>query len=91
MPNTSQDPGSGVANFFGKLIEAQEVAARARIIATFASELISDSAASVYTLASDADGTFWLPRATTGDATIHEQAIASDAGLLGDLFDGDAA
>ena len=31
-----------------------------------------------------------MPRAIIGDATIHEQAIAADSGLLGDLFDGDS-
>ena len=88
MPNTSQNPGGGVATFFKELIEEQEVASRARILARFAADLIRDSAASVYTIASDADANYWMPRATLGDATIHEHAITSGAGLLGDLFDG---
>jgi GAF domain-containing protein len=91
LPNTSQDPGNGVATFFKELFEAQEVASRARLVATFASGLTPDCAASVYTIAADADGTYWVARAITGDATIHEQAIPSDSGLLGDLFDGAAA
>jgi RND family efflux transporter MFP subunit len=90
LPNTSQNPARGVATFFKDLIEEQEVAARARIVANFAVELIPESAATVYTMAGDADETFWVPRATVGDATIHEQAIAADSGLLGEVFDGDA-
>lgn len=86
MPKTSQNPGGSVATFFTQLIEEQEVASRARIVARFAAELIPDSAASVYTIASDTGANYWMPRATLGDATIHEQAIASGAGLLGDLF-----
>jgi GAF domain-containing protein len=89
LPDTSQN-ASGVANFFAELIEAQEVAARARVLAGFASQLIPDSAVNVYTLASGGEGSYWTPRATIGDASIHEHAIASDSGLLGDLFDGDA-
>jgi len=90
LPDTSPNPGSGVAAFFKQLIEEQEVASRARVLASFTSELVPDSAASVYTLASEGGENFWAPRAIVGDATIHEQGIASDSGLLGDLFDGDS-
>ena len=90
MPDTSQNLANGVANFFKELIEAQELASRARVLVSFASQLIPDSAVNVYTVAADGEGTYWTPRAIVGDATIHEQAIASDSGLLGDLFDGDA-
>ena len=54
MPNTSQNPGNGVATFFKELFEEQEVAARARLVATFASGLTPDCAASVYTIAAEA-------------------------------------
>jgi RND family efflux transporter MFP subunit len=90
LPDTSQNPANGVTDFFTELIEEQELASRARVLAGFASQLIPDSAVNVYTVASDGEGTYWMPRAIVGDATIHEQAIASDFGLLGDLLDGDA-
>ena len=90
MPDTSQNLANGVASFFKQLIEAQELASRARVLAGFASQLIPDAAVNVYTVASGGEGTYWTPRATIGDVAIHEQAIASDSGLLGDLFDGDA-
>jgi RND family efflux transporter MFP subunit len=60
------------------------------VLAKFVSELVPDSAVCVYTIAADGVQDFWVPRAIIGDATIHEQAIASDSGLLGDLFDGDS-
>ena len=65
------------------------MASRARVIANFAGEWVPDSAACVYTIASEGDENYWVPRAIIGDATIHEHAIAADSGLLGDLFDGD--
>ena len=86
MPNISQNSGSGVAAFFKDLIKAQEVASRARVLASFAAELIPDAAASVYTVASEADESYWVLRAIVGDAAIHDQAIPSDTGLLGGLF-----
>jgi RND family efflux transporter MFP subunit len=58
-------------------------------MANFAAGLVPDSAACVYTIASEGDENYWVPGAVIGDATIHEQAIASDSGLLGDLFDSD--
>jgi RND family efflux transporter MFP subunit len=91
LPDTSPNAGSSVATFFKQLIEEQEVASRARVLASFASDLVPDSAASVYTLASEGGENFWTPRAVVGDATIHEHAIASDSGLLGDLFDDDSS
>ena len=89
MPDTSQNPASGVASFFTEIIEQQELSSRARVLAGFASDLIPDSAVTVYTLSSVGDGRHWVPRAIIGEATIHEQAIASDSGLLGDLFESD--
>jgi len=86
LPNISQNSGSGVAAFFKDLIKAQEVASRARVLASFAAELIPDAAASVYTVASEADESYWVLRAIVGDAAIHDQAIPSDTGLLGGLF-----
>jgi RND family efflux transporter MFP subunit len=86
LPN-SPNPGSGVATFFKDLIEQQEVASRARILARFAAELTPDTAATVYTIASEADENFWVPRAIIGDLTIHDEAIPSATGLLATLFD----
>jgi len=69
------------------LLAEQEVSQRARALARFVAEFLPDAAVSVYTLASDAGGTHWMPRATVGEATLHGSAIESNSGLLGRLMD----
>jgi RND family efflux transporter MFP subunit len=90
LPKSSPNTGSGVATFFTHLIEELEVGPRSRVLARFASELIPDAAVNVYTVATDAGESYWVPRATVGDATIHEQTVSSDSGLLDALFNSDA-
>ncbi|HTQ95968.1 MAG TPA: GAF domain-containing protein [Candidatus Acidoferrum sp.] len=60
---------------------------RAKVLATFVASLLPDCAVSVYTLASDENSNFWVPRAIVGDAAIHEQAITAESGLLGAMLD----
>ncbi len=69
------------------LLAEQEVGPRARILARYVATLIPQSAVSVYTLGSDGSNTFWIPKATIGEATIHEQSIHSDTGALGTLLE----
>lgn len=59
---------------------------RARAFARFVAGLLPDCAVSVYTLASDGNSNFWMPRAIVGDAAIHEEAISAESGLLGSLI-----
>jgi len=56
---------------------------RAKIFARFVSDLIADAAVSVYTLASIGEHDAWVPRATVGEAKIHEEEIPGNSGLLG--------
>ncbi|HTX15217.1 MAG TPA: efflux RND transporter periplasmic adaptor subunit [Candidatus Baltobacteraceae bacterium] len=69
------------------LLAEQEVAPRARVLAHFVADFLPGSAISVYTLAADADATYWAPQATFGDANVRDHAIASDSGLLAQLID----
>ena len=69
-----------------QLFAEQEVAPRARVFAKYVAGLLADSAVSVYTLASDGESNYWLPRAVVGDAAIHEEAITADSGALGMLL-----
>ena len=62
------------------------MAPRARAFARFVAGLLPDCAVSVYTLASDGNSNFWMPRAMVGDATIHEEVISAESGLLGSLI-----
>ncbi len=59
---------------------------RARVFARFVASLLPDCAVSVYTVASDENSNFWVPRAIVGDAAIHEEAITAESGLLGALL-----
>lgn len=86
MPNLRQNSASAVAGLFAELIEKQEVVTRARVFATFVVDLIPNSAVTVYTLGSDGTDTFWIPRATVGDAAIHEQTILAEVGTLGEIL-----
>lgn len=69
------------------LLAEQEVPQRARALARFVAELLPDAAITVYTLASDARETYWIPKATVGEATLHGASIPSNSGLLGELMD----
>ena len=69
------------------LLAEQEVPQRARALARFVAEFLPDAAISVYTLAGDASATYWIPRATVGEATLHGSSIQSNSGLLGRLMD----
>ena len=69
-----------------QLLADQEVTPRARAFAKFVADLLPDCAVSVYTLASDEESNFWVPRAIVGDAAIHDEAISAESGLLGSLI-----
>jgi GAF domain-containing protein/multidrug efflux pump subunit AcrA (membrane-fusion protein) len=68
------------------LLAEQEVMPRARVFARFVSELIADAAVSVYTLATSGEKTLWIPRATVGEAKLHNEEIPAESGLLGMVF-----
>jgi RND family efflux transporter MFP subunit len=73
------------------LLAEQEVAPRAKVFARFVSELIADAAVSVYTLASVGEKMLWVPRATVGEAKLHNEEIPAESGLLGRVFAENAA
>lgn len=68
------------------LLAEQEVIPRARVLAEFVAELFPGWAVNVYTLAAHGDATYWTAKATVGEAGV-QHAIASDAGLLGELVE----
>ena len=73
------------------LLAEQEVAPRAKVFARFVWESVADAAVSVYTLASAGEKTLWVPRATVGEAKLHNEEIPAESGLLGMVFTGSAA
>ena len=86
MPSPEQESILDLSGLSTSLLAEQEVAPRARLFAKFVAELLGECAVSVYTLGSDGEGNFWVPRATLGEAAIHEQAIHGGAGILGGLL-----
>ena len=75
-----------VSELSAALFAEQETGPRARVLAKFISELLAECAVSVYTLTSDGENEFWNPRATSGEAVIHNQSIPAESGMIGDLL-----
>jgi len=69
-----------------QLLAEPEVLQRARLFVRFVVGLFPEAAVRLYTLAEDANSTYWIPKATSGGAIIHEQAIHPGFGLLGHLL-----
>jgi RND family efflux transporter MFP subunit len=87
LPSQGQESVQDLAALSANLLAEQEVVPRARAFARYISELLPESAVSVYALA-PGDGTgYWVPKATVGEATIHETVIPSRSGLLGQLIE----
>ena len=87
MASPEQESILDLSSLSTDLLAEQEVVPRARIFTKFVAELLGESAVSVYTLGSDGEDHFWIPRATIGEAAIHDQAIPGDAGILGGLLE----
>ena len=86
MASQEQESVLDLSPLSTQLLAEQEVAPRARVFAKYVAGLLPESAVSVYTLASDGESDFWLPRATVGEAAIHDQAISANSGFLGSLL-----
>ncbi|HEY2120125.1 MAG TPA: GAF domain-containing protein [Candidatus Acidoferrum sp.] len=85
MASRGQESILDVSELSTQLLAEQEVAPRSRVCAKFVASLLAESAISVYTLGSDGETSFWVPRATVGEATVHDQAIRCDSGFIGSL------
>jgi len=83
LASHEQEPASDLTALAQDLLAEQEVIPRARIFAKYVAGLLPDSAVSVYTLAADGENNFWVPRVVVGDATIHDQEVPGNSGLLG--------
>ena len=75
MAGQEQESILNVASLSANLLAEQEVAPRARTFAQFVAELLTQPAVTVYTLGSDGKASYWIPKATVGDAKVHDQAI----------------
>jgi len=87
LPNPDADSILDISTLSSSLLAEQEVVPRALALARFVAGLVPQSAISVYTLASDGMTDYWIPKATIGEATVHEQSIAAGGGILGSLLE----
>jgi RND family efflux transporter MFP subunit len=85
LASSEQESILDLSELSTNLLGEQEAVPRARIFVKFVADLLGESAVSVYTLAGDSETSYWVPKATAGDATVHEQAIPVDSGLMGTL------
>lgn len=87
MPSADQDAILDISNLSASLLAEQEVRPRARALTKFVADLLGEATVSVYTLGSDRANANWIPKATIGEATIHELSIEGGSGLLGSLVE----
>jgi GAF domain-containing protein len=86
LPSQEQESILDLSVLSSQLLAEPEVLRRSQLFVRFVAGLLPGSAVSLYTLADDTNSTYWVPKATFGEATIHEEAIHSEYGLLGHLL-----
>jgi RND family efflux transporter MFP subunit len=82
LESQEQDSILDLSELSAHLLGEQEALPRARVFAKFVSDLLGESAVSVYTVGAIEEVNYWIPKAIVGDATVHEQAIPLDSGLM---------
>lgn len=90
MPSSDEGLILDIYALSSSLLAQEEVVPRALALARFVAKLLPQSAISVYTLGAADSDTYWIPKATIGEATIHDQSILAGEGILGSLL-GDSA
>lgn len=85
MESRDQNSILDISELSTNLLAEQEAVPRARVFAKFVADLLRESAVSVYTVGKILGTSYWIPKATVGDATVHEEAISFDSGLLARL------
>jgi RND family efflux transporter MFP subunit len=77
-----------LSEFSAQLLAAQELSARARIIARSIADALSDTTVNVYVLTTQQTNEVWVPRATMGEPGVRATIVAVDSGTLGELKTG---
>jgi RND family efflux transporter MFP subunit len=85
LASSEQESILDLSELSTKLLGEQEAVPRARIFANFVSDLLGESAVTVYTMTADGEASYWVPKATIGEATVHEQEIPVDSGLMASI------
>jgi RND family efflux transporter MFP subunit len=74
-----------LSEFSAQLLAAQELSARARIIARSIANVLPLTAVNVYVLTTHETSEVWEPRATMGEPGVRATSVAADSGTLGEL------
>jgi RND family efflux transporter MFP subunit len=69
-----------------RLLAAQELIPRARIIARTIAEQLPGTAVNVYLLFSLDNDEVWVPKATIGDVSVQAENVPAESGTLGELL-----
>jgi len=69
----------------GRLLGAQELIPRARIVASTIADLLPGTAVNTYVLFSHDGLKVWVPKATVGEVSVQAENIPADSGTLGEL------
>src|SRR4029077_12815137 len=85
MASQSFDLRTDALDLSARLLSAQEVVPRARIVARFLVDHLLGAAVNVYILHSSAGEGVWLPRASFGEVSVQEGSVPAETGTLGEL------
>jgi RND family efflux transporter MFP subunit len=77
-----------LSEFSAQLLAAQELSARARIIARSIADALPGTAVNVYVLTAQETSEVWVPRATMGEPAVRAASVSVDSGTLGELKTG---
>jgi RND family efflux transporter MFP subunit len=73
-------------DFSARLLAAQELIPRARIIARTIAELLPGTAVNAYVLSSLDAVEVWVPKATVGEVSVQAENVSADSGTLAELL-----
>ncbi len=85
MASQSFDLRTDPLDLSARLLSAQEVVPRARILASFVAGRFLGAAVNIYILSSSASEEVWLPKASLGEVSVYEGSVPADTGTLGEM------
>jgi RND family efflux transporter MFP subunit len=85
MASQSFDLRTDPLDLSARLLSAQEVVPRARILASFVAGRFLGAAVNVYILSSLNSEEVWLPKASLGEVSVYEGSVPADTGTLGEM------
>ncbi len=85
MASQSFDLRTDPLDLSARLLSAQEVVPRARILASFVAGRFLGAAVNVYVLSSLNSEEVWLPKASLGEVSVYEGSVPADTGTLGEM------